>query len=74
DDEEVMLIGGANLYQQSFELVTDLYITRIHHEFDGDTWFPDFDESQWKIENRETFEADHCNPHAYSFTKFVREI
>ncbi len=74
DDEEVMLIGGANLYQQSFELVTDLYITRIHHEFDGDTWFPDFDESKWKIENRENFEADHCNPHAYSFTKFVREI
>ena len=33
DDEEVMLIGGASLYQQSFELVTDLYITRIHHQF-----------------------------------------
>ncbi len=74
DDEEVMLIGGANLYQQSFELVTDLYITRIHHEFDGDTWFPDFDESQWKIENREYFKADHSNPYACSFIKFVREI
>lgn len=74
DDEEVMLIGGASLYQQSFELATDLYITRIHHQFDGDTWFPEFEKSEWKIENRENFEADHSNHYAYSFTKFVREI
>jgi len=73
-DEEIMLIGGASLYQQSFARATDLYITRIHHCFDGDTWFPDFDESEWKIENREYFEADHSNPYACSFIKFVREI
>lgn len=74
EDEEVMLIGGASLYQQSFELATDLYITRIHHQFEGDTWFPEFEKSEWKIENQENFEADHSNPYAYSFTKFVREI
>lgn len=74
DDEEIMLIGGANLYQQSFALVTDMYITRIHHVFDGDTWFHEFDEGEWKLENRENFDADHSNPYAYSFTKFVREI
>lgn len=73
-DDEIMLIGGASLYQQSFERATDLYITRIHHCFDGDTWFPDFDESEWKIENREYLEADHSNPYACSFIKFVREI
>jgi len=73
-DDEIMLIGGASLYQQSFERATDLYITRIHHCFDGDTWFPDFDESEWKIENREYFKADHSNPYACSFIKFVREI
>jgi len=54
--------------------VIDLYIIRIHYCFDGDTWFPDFDESEWKIENREYFEADHSNPYACSFIKFVREI
>ncbi len=74
NDAEIMLIGGASLYQQSFDRATDLYITRIHHRFAGDTWFPDFDESEWKIENREYFDADHSNRHAYSFIKFVREI
>lgn len=73
-DNEIMLIGGASLYQQSLARATDLYITRIHHCFDGDTWFPDFDESEWKIVNREYFEADHSNPYAYSLIKFVREI
>lgn len=74
NDAEIMLIGGASLYQQSFDRATDLYITRIHHRFAGDTWFPDFDESEWKIENREYFDADQSNRHAYSFIKFVREI
>jgi dihydrofolate reductase len=74
DDEEIMLIGGASLYQQSLELATNMYITRIDHEFEGDTWFPEYQKSEWKVENRENFEADHSNPHAYSLTKFVREI
>lgn len=71
---EIMLIGGASLYQQTLQRADCLYVTRIDHEFDGDTWFPAFDESRWRIEAREDFEADSRNPHAYSFIKFVREI
>jgi dihydrofolate reductase len=73
-EPEVMLIGGATLYRQSLDRAAQLYITLIHHEFDGDTWFPEFDSDQWKVENRENFEADHSNPYAYSLIKFVREI
>ena len=74
EDDEIMLIGGASLYQQCIARADCLYITRIHHEFEGDTWFPDFDEDAWKIEYRQDFEADHSSPWAYSFIKFVREI
>ncbi|MDH3859059.1 MAG: type 3 dihydrofolate reductase [Gammaproteobacteria bacterium] len=74
DDDEVMLIGGASLYQQTIERATKLYITRIHQSFNGDTWFPEFDLSDWKEEHREDFEADHSNRYAYSFIKYVREI
>ena len=70
---EIMLIGGASLYRQTLERADCLYVTRIHHEFDGDTWFPAFDESLWRIESREDFEADSQNPYAYSFVKYVRE-
>lgn len=74
ENDEVMLIGGASLYQQTIERATQLYITRIHHSFEGDTWFPEFDMSDWKEEYREDFEADHSNRYAYSFIKYVREI
>ena len=72
--QEIMLIGGASLYHQTLERASCLYVTRIHHEFTGDTWFPEFDESRWRVESREDFEADSRNPYAYSFVKFVREF
>ncbi len=72
--EEIMLIGGANLYAQTLPRATRLYITRIHHAFDGDTWFPELDENAWRVEKREDFDPDHGNPYPYSFIKFVREF
>lgn len=74
DAEEVMLIGGASLYQQTIDQATRLYITRIHHIFEGDTWFPEIDLELWKQEIREDHDADQSNPYAYSFMKFVREF
>jgi len=73
-EDEIMLIGGASLYAQFIERANCMYITRIHHVFVGDTWFPPFDEADWRIEEREDFAADQSNPYPYSFIKFVREI
>ena len=74
DAGEAMLIGGASLYQQTIDQASQLYITRIHHSFEGDTWFPEFDMNSWKQASREDHEADHNNSYAYSFLKFVREF
>ena len=71
---EIMLIGGASLYQQSIERANYLYITQIHHSFDGDTWFPEFDDRLWSIESRDDFDPDESNVYPYSFVKFVREF
>lgn len=73
-EPEIMLIGGASLYQQSIEHANYLYITRIHHSFDGDTWFPEFDDRLWSIESRDDFDPDERNFYSYSFVKFVREF
>ena len=74
ESQEIMLIGGASLYRQTLERASCLYVTRIHHEFSGDTWFPEFDERRWRVESREDYEADSRNPYAYSLIKFVREM
>jgi dihydrofolate reductase len=74
DVEEVMLIGGASLYQQAMPRVGQMYITRIHHQFSGDTWFPEFDEGDWRIEFREDFDAGHKHEYNFSFIKYVRKF
>ena len=74
DDEEAMLIGGASLYAQTIDRADCLYITRIRHSFDGDTWFPDYDQSAWTLVTREDFAPDRSNSYPYSFLKFIRAV
>jgi len=49
--DELMLIGGAQLYGQALEqgLVSRLYVTRVELSPLGDAWFPDFDRKQWTL-------------------------
>ncbi len=74
DTEEIMLIGGATLYAQTLARADCLYVTLIHHRFDGDTRFPEFDAGAWRVENRQDFAPDHNNPYPFSFIKFTREF
>ena len=70
---EVMLIGGASLYEQAIERADIIYLTLIHHEFEGDTWFPEIDKNNWNLVSREDFDPNEVNRFAYSFVKYTRE-
>ncbi len=65
--EEVMIIGGALLYQQLLPCADRLYMTLVHGSFAGDTWFPRFDPDEWQEKERHDFSADESNPWPYSF-------
>ncbi len=67
ESEEVMIAGGASIYKQFLPLANKLYLTFIHHDFEGDAYFPEFDVNQWKEEKRIDNEADEKNPYPYSF-------
>ncbi|MCX7181727.1 MAG: dihydrofolate reductase [Candidatus Methylopumilus sp.] len=54
NDEEVFIIGGSNIYEQSLHLVEHLYITEIKKAFEGDAFFPEIDKSLWTESARET--------------------
>lgn len=54
NDEEVFIIGGSNIYEQSLNLVKHLYITEIKKAFEGDAFFPKIDKSLWTESARET--------------------
>ena len=66
-DDEVMVIGGMSLYQQTLPLADRLYMTLVHTNVEGDAWFPEFDLQRWHETERHDFPADEKNPHSYSF-------
>lgn len=65
--DEVMMIGGAELYQTAMPQAEKLYLTRVDAELGGDAFFPVIDESQWKEKSREEFSASDNNPYNYAF-------
>jgi dihydrofolate reductase len=52
---EVMIIGGSEIYKIALPYTSKLYITHINEQYSGDTWFPEIDYSQWKIINNQKF-------------------
>jgi len=70
--EEVMVIGGAQLYNEAIARTQRLYLTRINSDIDGDTYFPRLDNHEWYEVSRDNFTADSSNPFDYSFTLLER--
>lgn len=67
DAEEIMIIGGAALYEQAVPLAHRIYLTEVQASFAGDTWFPLIDWDAWEVKQRDAHGADENNPHPYAF-------
>ena len=67
NEEEVMICGGASVYKQFLPLAQRLYLTYIHHSFEGDTYFPEVNLADWNEVKREDHKADEKNAYDYSF-------
>ena len=65
--EEVMIMGGAQLYEQMIERADRLYLTLVHAEIEGDVYFPDIDWEHWHEISAENFKSDDKNEYDYSF-------
>ena len=64
---EVMVIGGATLFERALEDVSELYITYVDTQVDGDTFFPDWDDGEFELVSKEKRLADPKNPFDLSF-------
>ena len=71
--EEAVVIGGAQIYEQSLSRVDRLYMTEVDDEPEGDAWFPEVDYSQWRGLGRESYPADdQPNRYPYAFVVYDR--
>ena len=65
DAEEVSIIGGTSLFEAALPTADCIHLTEVEAEISGDTWFPDFDRSQWREKEIVRHPADER--HAYPF-------
>lgn len=73
DEAEVMIIGGANIYQQCLPLADSLYLTFIDTELEGDAYFPDYlQQASWQTLDSERHPADDSNPYDLEFVTLAR--
>lgn len=71
-DQEVIVIGGSEIYQQFLKYADRLYITYIDAEFEGDTYLPEFDLSNWQLTSKEKGIKNEENPYDYYFLQYDR--
>ena len=71
DDDNPFICGGAAIYKEALNIADNMYLTRVHASFEGDTRFPEFDETVWVEKNRLNVEPDSKNK--YAFTIFTYE-
>jgi dihydrofolate reductase len=71
---EIMVIGGAMLYQQTLPLAERLYLTRVETDVPGDAWFPEWDERDWRLvwEEAHPADADHAWPYRFQQWERIR--
>jgi dihydrofolate reductase len=72
NEDEVFIVGGAEIYRQAIALTNRIYLTIIDQDFDGDTFFPELNAEDWKEAGRENFEPDEKNKYRYSFITLER--
>lgn len=72
DETEVFICGGQQIYTLALPFATKLYITKIDADFEGDTYFPEIDFSDWKCVFKEDFKADEKNKFDYTFLQYSK--
>ncbi|MAX56192.1 MAG: dihydrofolate reductase [Alcanivoracaceae bacterium] len=71
--EEAVIMGGAEIYSLALPQAERLYLTEVHANVEGDTFFPEYDASEWQQIAREDFAAEGPNPYDYSFVVYERQ-
>lgn len=72
-EDEIFVIGGAEIFNKTLQFADKLYITHIEETFEGDTFFPKIEESEWELVSKEKGIKDERNPYDYFFLLYKRK-
>lgn len=71
-DEELFVIGGAQIYAEALLRADRFYLTRVGRAYEGDTLFPRWDEEAWRLVESESFPCGREYPHPFVFETYCR--
>jgi dihydrofolate reductase len=71
--KEIFVIGGAEIFTSSFDLAQRIYLRRVHHQFDGDVYFPALDANDWMLVHNRFCHADEKNAWSHTFQVWERK-
>ena len=72
-DEEVFVIGGAQIYGEALSAADRFYLTRVHRAYEGDTRFPKWDAAEWRLVGSESFPCGERYEYPFTFETYERK-
>ena len=71
-DNEIVIIGGGHIFQETMDLINKLIITRVDCDIDGDIYYPDINLEKWNLINTESFKKDLENDYDFKIEEYAR--
>lgn len=71
--KEIFVIGGAEIFKTALHEADKIYLTRIHHSFDGDVYFPEIEANEWHLTSSRFCEKDEKNSYDHTFQIWDRK-
>lgn len=71
-DSENFIIGGGSIYRQFMKIADKLYITRVHKDFEADTFFPNIEETVWKLIEKTDMQPEKEGSFSFSYEIYIR--
>jgi dihydrofolate reductase len=72
-NEEVFIIGGAEIYSQSIDFADKIELTRVHASFDADAYFPEINLNEWELIFEEHHAKDEKHNFDFTFQTFIKK-
>lgn len=71
-DSQPFIIGGGEIYKMSLDVANTIELTLVHDTFEGDTYFPEIDETRWELVNKEHHPKDEKHDHSFDFLTYKK--
>ena len=72
EDENPFVIGGGQIYNLAMKYCDKIELTRVHEEFDADTFFPKINENEWKLAEEEKHEKDERHKYSFTYKTYIK--